>query len=494
MDELEDVIVRLRTLDELFNTQSQKKGKVFLEYYFSEQDQETYLCISRPISFVTLLDTDGSALNESKLIAIKGEHDLLFAKDPDESINKFAIWDKIFSIFLRPMMGVIEADFLGYIFVLSEVIIGTSDLGPFINIQSIYDLSFFYTDNRNISKLIFVNISDPEPIRFLRKLQTAPLPLAKDMDILYGFPKNDESPAGLFREIAFKEGKNAAEVQGARIYTINGLGLFEQLFSTENKGRVIQMLTHFHKGRIFTPELKYIRVADLKKVIERMFLEDKLRNDTCIHAVTCNNFSFFKVLYQSGIKNIYYSSNELLTNEIAAMFWELYHGRNAAKIDLAFPYLDGKSFVFEAWTKVARCFYRNSFLKTKIEIYMTTQIMLEGALTDDFLEYLDERKETLTGIEYRTEFKDANPDEAGFMVLLPIILDFVKDVAVELLATLLADFIAKKVKERTEKANDAGAPHQKELRIVNSEIDLYAANYSKEELVEILAAISPKTE
>ena len=123
---------------------------------------------------------------------------------------------------------------------------------------------------------------------------------------------------------------------------------------------------------------------------------------------------------------------------------------------------------------------------------MTTEIVLDGTLTDEFLDYLDERKETLAGIEYHPKFKVADPEHAGPIEMLALILDFVKDVGVEVLATLLADFIAEKIKERGRMSKKRNEPQQKELRIVNSEIDLYAANYRKEELVEILGAISPK--
>ena len=365
---IKDVIDRLRVLDSLFNDQSNEKGKIFIKYYTCEQDQQTYLCISRPSVQVVLIERDGAALNKEKLLSLKTEQDLLYKEDRPKETDVFAIWDKMYWTFIDPLIELIPVNFCGYIFVLFEDMIGAPGNGPFINIQHIYDLSFFYSDNPDLSRLIFVNVSDPEPIRFLRKLLSAPLPLTQAMDILYGFPNDGDTPAGSFREKAFKEGMHAAECQGARIHTLGEIDLFEKIFSHENNGRVIQILTHFHNGKIFTPELKYIRVMDLVKLIDRMFIEDRLRSDICIHAATCNNFSFFKELYKSGIKNIYYSSNELLTSEIAAMFWELYHGLNAKKIKLSFPYLDGRSFVFEAWTKVSRCFYRNDFLENEIEI------------------------------------------------------------------------------------------------------------------------------
>jgi hypothetical protein len=124
---------------------------------------------------------------------------------------------------------------------------------------------------------------------------------------------------------------------------------------------------------------------------------------------------------------------------------------------------------------------------------MTTEIILKGALADDFLEYLDERKETLTGIKYHGEFKDSDPEKAGTMELTQLILDFVKDVGVELLATLIVDFITKKLSEPVEIIEERQETQNRELKIVNDNIDFYAKNYSKEEVIDILESIPKKT-
>jgi hypothetical protein len=371
MSDLDNNTKLLCSLNALFNYGHHKKQKIFIKYCFDPLSDECYLLISNPLTKVILYDIDDRPVDYSKLTTLKREHEMLYVDVIGADKSKYDIWQRIMAIFIEPVLNILSQDFTGYIFVIFENAINSLSKNdtPFINIPYVYDLAFIHCDKSNICDIFFINVSDPEPIRFVTKLFKTSLPTAADIDILYGFPQNDATPEGQFRDQAFQDGMQKAKSQGANIFVLENIKIFEKLFSLTNNGRVIQMLTHFHNGRIHTPGLSnYIRSNDLISLLERMFLEDSLRNDISIHAATCTNFSSFKSLYESGIKNIYYSSNNLSTNEIAAMFWELYNGHNAAKIGCNFPYLDGKSFIFEAWTKVSRCFYRNAFLKNKIEI------------------------------------------------------------------------------------------------------------------------------
>lgn len=357
----------LSTLHELVHPPVKEKGILFIKYCYEKEEDQVYLLVSNPAVTIRLFDFNQQSITQERLQSLIRLYQILHDERELMEFNQEEVWDELHGIFLSPVLSVIPTAFSGYIFVLIDLAISGTNHAPFINIPYLFDLSFFYADNADIDRLLFIHVSDQEPLRFVRKLFTAPLPKAPDMDILFGFPQEPNTLHGKFRKQAYQEGLQAAEKQGARTFIISDTKLFERLFSNACKGRVVQVLTHFHNERLYTPDLKYVRTAELKHLIDVMFTEDRLRKDITLHAATCNNFSSLKALYNSGIKHIYYSSNDLQTNEIAATFRELYLGQIAAKINCRFPYLDGKSFAFEAWTMATRCFYRNAFVENNNE-------------------------------------------------------------------------------------------------------------------------------
>lgn len=125
---------------------------------------------------------------------------------------------------------------------------------------------------------------------------------------------------------------------------------------------------------------------------------------------------------------------------------------------------------------------------------MTSTILLEGELADEFLHYLDDHKTVLKGITYDGKFQDTDPEKAGFLQLLHITIEFARDISVEVLATLLAEFVAKKIQDHlSARASKESTTPSKKLSIVGKDFDLYVENYSAEELKIILEAIKSGT-
>jgi len=368
--QINDNISLIRKLEFHFNGGPQPKSLVFVKYCMDEKAGETYILISNPFTKIPLRDIDNNFVDFKRLKELQDIHDDFYKNEPKQ--NKFEIWNRLAQVFIRPLLKVLGACYRGYVFLLGDDEFGNVyGMDKYINLPYIYDLSFLFSDNPYVSGITFINVSDSEPIRFITKLLSTLKPFARDMDIIFGFPPDDDTPVGKFREQAFADGMSKAHTQGARIHMLetDDISIFEKLFSQESKGRVVQLFAHFHSNRILSRESgKHIRVVKLKLLVEKMLSDGKLRSDICLHAATCTNFNSLKMLYEVGIKSIYYSSINLQTVELAGIFWELFHGHNALKINCNFPYLDGESFIFEAWANVSRCFYRNTFLNNNIEI------------------------------------------------------------------------------------------------------------------------------
>jgi hypothetical protein len=125
------------------------------------------------------------------------------------------------------------------------------------------------------------------------------------------------------------------------------------------------------------------------------------------------------------------------------------------------------------------------------------KIILSGTLADQLLEYIDEKnaQNEIDSFSHTAKFIDPNPREAGAMEFGMLIIDFVKDVGVEVLAGLIVEFILsfKKVEPKIQ-SGGVNAPKQ-ELKIKKRgvDIDLYSCNYSAEELKIILEDIANPT-
>ncbi|MGD9212831.1 MAG: hypothetical protein PVI90_18750, partial [Desulfobacteraceae bacterium] len=83
----------------------------------------------------------------------------------------------------------------------------------------------------------------------------------------------------------------------------------------------------------------------------------KLRDDIVMDTTCCSTFDHFRTLYNHGVRLIYSSQNELSLNLAAVMLYELCSCENRKACNIHTPYLDGKTYLHEAWSKVLRSLY-----------------------------------------------------------------------------------------------------------------------------------------
>jgi len=158
------------------------------------------------------------------------------------------------------------------------------------------------------------------------------------------------------------------EDNGGVVKELLGVEQFENLFSKGNEGCCVQILSHFHYDRFFTKDLSTVTLRSIFKTLSRMKENDVLRDDIAIDAITCNNYDSLTKLYDVGIRYIFSSRHNLDSTLAAFMFYELYSGENAKILNWNFPYLNGNSYLHEAWSNVVRCFYTMTSIYSSIRV------------------------------------------------------------------------------------------------------------------------------
>ena len=127
---------------------------------------------------------------------------------------------------------------------------------------------------------------------------------------------------------------------------------------------LFNLLHIFMERRIFIQETGYYFHL-LESTLEEMKASDSLRGDIALDAITCNNYLFFSRLYEKGIQYLHMSHNNLSTELVAAMFLN-YTRCKCPPTWLGIIYLNGKTYLHEAFGNVSRCFIQTHYLEDLI--------------------------------------------------------------------------------------------------------------------------------
>ncbi|MCL2311299.1 MAG: hypothetical protein FWC41_02245 [Firmicutes bacterium] len=275
---------------------------------------------------------------------------------------------KVFNLLVRPIFQFIDYKNISidHIFAVQDICINSKNI--FFNLTITLDV--LYRIQKIDKELPIMTLITQKPISvFIDGLSKIKLPCTKDMIVFYGLNKQDseenlkkcntevEKNLCKEREFAYKAMLDIVKREGGIVEILTNEHQFEKAFNLQNKGRSIQIISHFNFECFFTENLSRIKIKDIMNILRNMNMSEKLRDDIAIDANTCNNHSSLFPMYNEGIRYIISSLHNLNSTLTAFMFYELYSCNNAKLLQWNYPYLDGKTYLHEAWSKVTRCLY-----------------------------------------------------------------------------------------------------------------------------------------
>jgi len=368
-----DCLIDVHKATEIIDKLPDNKQKLIINFLYSHVNSGLYLIIYNGKSIIVEELTINEKKIEFNLIIHLNhyykKHILDIVKDNfgKQEFEEFFLFSKVMnSVFLLPLFEFITSNSIHLIIAQN---LKSDEHSIFFDLSCFADLRYRFSlieknDDLLISNVTYLSIYD-----FIYKLSSVPFPLISSFVLLYGLKKQDteedlmlyssnkEKNEAIIRENIYQKTFELINQQGSRVYELSGINQFEQLFRTEFKGTVIQILTHFHHERLFTKDLKTIRFKQIENLIDNLVNEKQLRDDIMIDAIACSNYFSFSKLYDKNIKYLFSSHHDLSNNLASFMLYEFYSCHNAKILNWKVPYIDGKTYIHEAWSNITRCFY-----------------------------------------------------------------------------------------------------------------------------------------
>lgn len=253
------------------------------------------------------------------------------------------------------------------------------DENPVIDFNNLYNLRYRFNEYQQNDNLNVTTVTTGTMLDFLKRMHGLCYPVPGNAVMLYGLRRDhqlimqnpysteEEKQASSRRESIFERIFTAVRQQGGEVMELEDINSLKTVFSAGYRDKFIQLVSHFHDNRLYTALQQSLGSKVILSTVKNMISNKELRDDIIIDAATCKNFDFFRQLYELNVKYIYMSHHNLSTDILANMLLELYTGQQAGKLNWPYPYLDGKTYLHEAWSNVSRCFYTAS-RKGTIEI------------------------------------------------------------------------------------------------------------------------------
>jgi hypothetical protein len=241
-----------------------------------------------------------------------------------------------------------------------------------LDLSTVFDLQFrFYPVLQNISSYV-LSVTGTDIVTFTENILDLFYPTAAKTIILNGFDEYytesaivdaqpDVKKMALGRKELYSQMFNNARQAGAQVIALNNQEVFFTYLKKGWEGHLLQLLTHYEiKNEIdrrLSLQKKSLRMDIMERIIHQIRINNTLRDDIIIDAVTCTNFFDFKNLYSQGFKYLYLSHHDIDTDLASFALNELFTGINAKRLNWPTNYLDGNHHLHEARSNVMRCFF-----------------------------------------------------------------------------------------------------------------------------------------
>jgi len=284
------------------------------------------------------------------------------SKEFSELIN---LSTTISKIFILPLFNFVSSESIHFI-VSQNINFKNSIL--YFDLSVISDLRYRVSLIDKNDDIIITKVSDLSVFEFLEKMSKIALPYYSSFVLLYGLRKQDNYEELDFstvnqqndlklREEVYQTTIEIIKKKGGRVVNLSDISQLEDLLIKGNEGIQIQILTHFHYDRLFMSNLQSIRYKQIENLIIKLDNVNQLRDDITFDIIACSSFNSFKKLYKTKVKYIFSGYHDLSNSLAAFMLYEFYTGVNASILNWNTDYLNGNSYIHEAWSNVTRCFY-----------------------------------------------------------------------------------------------------------------------------------------
>jgi hypothetical protein len=237
-----------------------------------------------------------------------------------------------------------------------------------VDFQLLFDQRFLFGraggDEDVLVTKIHPSLLVPQAVRNIQSFQK---PKPQDMLVLFTLRKKGVESRGI-SPIEDKEWEawqvalEAAEQKGATVIRDAPKKHFIDALSNRWAKKVIQLIAHYDYWsgtlEIYDEKKQPFTLDELEKELTELEKQGRLRDDIHIDAYACKSFSgFADKLYAHGAKLVLAPPNYRGRMAAVAVLSELYSCQNSSTPDC--PYLDGQTYLHEAWHKV----WKNFFIK-----------------------------------------------------------------------------------------------------------------------------------
>lgn len=322
--------------------------------YCEEDDCVLVVLLSNGKLFIReMTGTDQCAIGKDILQELRNRYENLFLP-PIDSINSFkelaALWEELHLLFLDDLIPMLATDSSAYHEVYTFFDCPAIYDGTLFNLSVIHDLIYCFSDYiKTNTPLYFINAHHYTACEFIQRISTLPMATPQSMHLLFGLPLRERP--GSRKEYIYRKMLHQAQEAGASVSYLTCMDDLNILLEHEG---TVQLITHFDYDSLFTTDLVQLEFKDIYRILHSKQAERRATAKAAIHAITCNNYHFFRQLLDSGIPHIIFSYHNLNSELISVMLHELYAGENARNIGWAFPYLDGRKQMHAVWSDVLR--------------------------------------------------------------------------------------------------------------------------------------------
>lgn len=232
------------------------------------------------------------------------------------------------------------------------------------DLSQIYNLHYLLIQQAPTrNNFIVSQSSTPQLSAYVTALSELNKPVPSDACILFGMFPLQKNILTL-QEMEFKKALKQATQAGANVQGCSSIDQLLSSFHTSCDTALVQVIGHFHYGRLIMngQGIRLKKIVDSTTALKNT---GQLHPGLIIDGINCTNFKEFSMLYGAGIKLVYASFNDLNILLMAYMLAELYSGRNARALGIPDPYLNGKTYLHEAYDLITRIFIHITCIQQK---------------------------------------------------------------------------------------------------------------------------------
>jgi len=343
------------------------RPKLIITFYYSKQYDSIYTLtasINDSIAIGQLVFHDNKRIKKDDLILIYNLYKENFMSSLNISSQEYIKeLHNTYLLLMKIFIFSLEMNIQKTAHLIISMNLNINNKFLFIDFSHIFNLRYRFGYNTNDEDILVSTVYGTGIKSFIYNLSKLKFPEVNQIRFLCGINNQDGVRGHIYNYIF-----DLINEQGGYSLKLESLDNFVSHFKGKNENIIIQILSHFHFNRLLLSDNSSILFNDIIDTLKHLYVKELLNSNTIVDGICCSNFSSFCQLYNFGIKQVYSSHIDLENDLIAFMLFELYTNHNAIQIDFKKKYIDGKSYLHEAWSNVTKCFYQIMYNGQQIEV------------------------------------------------------------------------------------------------------------------------------